>query len=109
MYLFFILIISAIFEHVGAQRNSPSQQPTQPIYGDSIDSVGLSPTAAQAVMGALIFAIFVGMLSSFQSPEVLFLGAVCVALVLQIITLSDALSGKIRLRNKYSPMNNEIY
>lgn len=63
------------------------------IYGKYPD-LDLSPLTQQIIVGVLTILLFVGMAIELLSPEVLFLIAVTIVLICQIITLQDALSGK---------------
>ena len=91
----FIVLLLLINNVNGAKKpsSSPTQRPSQQIYGDSIDPVGLSSEAQQAILGVMTIGLFAGMLFEFKPPEILFLGAVMVCTILQILTLSQALSG----------------
>lgn len=96
MIIFILWILTFLFDAADATREPtryPTQRPSEPIYGDFVDSVGLSSTAAQVIMAVLIVLLFAGMIFDVQAPEILFLGAVCVTFILQIVTLDEALSG----------------
>lgn len=76
---------------VGAMM--PSLAAAGGIYGE-YDDIQMTDKEKQGVVGALTILIFILMASEVTGPEVLFLIALMVVTLLQIITLQDALSGK---------------
>ena len=66
-----------------------------PIYGEDSKPVGLTEDAAQSIVGVLTIMIFVLMAAELCTPEVLLLTSLIICLLLQILTLPEALSGKI--------------
>jgi len=64
-----------------------------PIYGEDSKPVGLTEDAAQSIVGVLTIMIFVLMAAELCTPEVLLLSALIICLLLQILTLPEALSG----------------
>jgi hypothetical protein len=71
------------------------------IYGEH-DPIELTEDEAQGVVGALTIMLFLLMATEITGPEVLFLIALMIVTLLQIISLSDALSGE---NNHYSCNN----
>lgn len=69
-----------------------SKKPT-PIYGKDSEPVGLTEEQQQIVVGILTILIFVFMALEWFTPEVLLLSALIITLLLQILTLPEALSG----------------
>lgn len=65
-----------------------------PIYGEGSKPVGLSKDAAQCVVGVLILTIFALMAMELCTPQVLLLSSLIICLLLQILTLTEALAGK---------------
>lgn len=64
-----------------------------PIYGEDSKPVGLTEDAAQSIVGVLTIMIFVLMAMELCTPEVLLLSSLIICLLLQILTLPEALSG----------------
>lgn len=64
-----------------------------PIYGEDSKPVGLTQDAAQIIVGVLTVMIFVLMATELFTPEVLLLTSLIICLLLQILTLPEALSG----------------
>ena len=77
----------------------PSSKPAKParklihIYGDE-DPVDLTDTEKQWIVGSLTVALLVLMAFDFTGPEILFLIALMVCCLTQILTISETLSGK---------------
>lgn len=67
------------------------------IYGEDAEPVGLSVNDSQIVVGVLTILIFVFMALEWFTPEVLLLTALIITLLLEILTLPEALSGKYTL------------
>lgn len=76
---------------VGAMM--PSLAAAGGIYGE-YDDIEMTDKEKQGVVGALTILIFILMATEITGPEVLFLIALMIVTLLQIITLQDALSGK---------------
>lgn len=72
----------------------PSREPTKAahIYGQ-FDRIQLDSVTQQAIVAALTIALFLCMAFEFQAPEILFLIALMVVTLSQILTMSEALSG----------------
>ena len=64
------------------------------IYGEDAKPVGLSVDDSQIVVGVLTVLIFVFMALEWFTPEVLLLTSLIIVLLLEILTLPEALSGK---------------
>lgn len=69
------------------------------IYGEDAKPVGLSQDDSQIVVGVLTILIFVFMALEWFTPEVLLLSSLIITLLLEILTLPEALSGKLSLIN----------
>ena len=81
----------------------PSRKPTnQPIhiYGDE-DPVFLTDGEKQAIVASLTIALLVLMAFDFTGPEVLFLIALMVCCLTQILTMAETLSGKMYINILY--------
>lgn len=63
------------------------------IYGEDAKPVGLTEDSSQIVVGVLTIMIFVLMALEWVTPEVLLLTALIITLLLEILTLPEALSG----------------
>lgn len=63
------------------------------IYGEDAKPVGLSQDASQIIVGVLTLLIFVFMALEWFTPEVLLLSSLIITLLLEILTLPEALSG----------------
>lgn len=63
------------------------------IYGD-YDPIELTQTAQQVIVGVLTILLFICMAMELTGPEVLFLIALMIVTLAQILTISDALSGE---------------
>jgi hypothetical protein len=64
------------------------------IYGDHEPEDKLDPQQQQAVVGTLTCLIFILMATEITSPEVLFLIALCIVIMCEIITLKEGLDGE---------------
>lgn len=62
------------------------------IYGDQ-PNVGMSIEAQQSLVGALTIILFVLMAVEFLSPEILFLIALMILCLAQVLNITDTLSG----------------
>lgn len=74
----------------------PSRKPTNKpvhIYGDE-DPVFLSTEEKQGIVATLTILLFILMALDFTGPEVLFLIALMILCLCQILTLTETLSGK---------------
>eukprot|EP01035_Chromulina_nebulosa_P020826 gene20826-26994_t len=74
---------------------APSKKPVAPIpniYGKH-EMIVLSPDEQQGLVGALTILLFILMACEITGPEVLFLIALMIVTLAQILTLTDALSG----------------
>ena len=80
-----------------------------PIYGKNSEPVGLTEEQQQIVVGVLTILIFVFMALEWFTPEVLLLSALIITLLLQILTLPDALSGMHSVINQPSFMCTVLY
>lgn len=67
------------------------------IYGEDAKPVGLTEDSAQIIVGLLTIAIFVLMALEWFTPEVLLLSSLIIVLLLEILTLPQALSGNMQL------------
>jgi hypothetical protein len=76
----------------------PSNKPVH-IYGDE-KPIFLSENEQQGLVGALTILIFILMACEITGPEVLFLIALMICCLAQILTLPETLSGKHFCQNK---------
>ena len=74
------------------KTGKPSRQPTKSIYMDN-PSIMMSTTAKQAIVGTLTILLFVLMALEFLAPEVLFMIALIITMLCQILTIQETLSG----------------
>lgn len=63
------------------------------IYGEDAKGVGLTLDSQQIIVGILVILIIVLMAVEIFAPEVLLFGALVICLLLEILTLPEALSG----------------
>ena len=74
---------------------APTKKPVAPIpniYGEN-EMIKLPSDVQQGIVGALTILLFILMATEITGPEVLFLIALMVVTLAQILTLSEALSG----------------
>ena len=74
--------------------NKPTVKATAFIYGNGVPSVQLSEKDQQIMCGVMTILLFVFMALELLSPEVLFLLALIVLMLTQVLTLTETLSGK---------------
>ena len=72
------------------------------IYGDHASDEPLPETAQQAIVGTLTILLFVFMAMELTSPEVLFLIALIIVILCEILTIKEGLAGKLFLRISYT-------
>lgn len=80
---------------------TPSKKPVAPIpniYGKN-DMIMLSKDEQQGIVGALTILLFIFMAMEITGPEVLFLIALMIVTLAQILTLTDALSGMSQVKH----------
>ena len=78
-----------------APTRKPTTKPVAPIpniYGQNT-MITLSPDEQQGLVGALTILLFILMATEITGPEVLFLIALMIVTLAQILTLTEALSG----------------
>ena len=78
-----------------APSRKPTTKPVAPIpniYGKN-QMIALSPDEQQGLVGALTILLFILMAMEITGPEVLFLIALMIVTLAQILTLTEALSG----------------
>lgn len=66
---------------------------TKSIYGDHAPEEPLPETAQQAIVGTLTILLFVLMAMELTSPEVLFLIALIIVILCEILTIKEGLAG----------------
>jgi hypothetical protein len=71
----------------------PTLFPTISIYQNN-ESVNIPQVGQQAIVGALTILLFILMALEFLSPEVLFMIALIIVMLCQILTLGETLSGE---------------
>ncbi len=71
----------------------PTRVPTISIYLEN-ESVYISQTGQQAIVGTLTIMLFILMALEFLSPEILFMIALIIVMLCQILTMAETLSGK---------------
>ncbi len=64
------------------------------IYGDHAPEKKLTPEEQQAIVATLTILLFVLMAMEITSPEVLFLIALIIVIMCEILTLKEGLAGK---------------
>jgi hypothetical protein len=69
-----------------------------PIYGEDSKPVGLTIEGQKVIVGILTILIFVFMALEWFTPEVLLFSSLIICLLLQILTLPEALSGMLSAR-----------
>lgn len=95
-----LVVVGACLSYVVDGASAPPS-----IYGEDAKGVGLTMEGAQIVVGLLIFFIFAFLAAEKYSPQVLLLSALIITLLLEILTLPEALSGMCCLRHQYSCAN----
>lgn len=81
--LFTLVILAGLF--AGVYCNG--------IYGEDAKPVGLTQNSAQIIVGILIISIFTLLALEYFTPEVLLLSSLIIVLLLEILTLPQALEG----------------
>ncbi len=81
--------ITLLFSITGAYGATGS------IYGDHAPEEKLPETAQQAIVGTLTILLFVLMALELTSPEVLFLIALIIVILCEILTIKEGLAGMI--------------
>ncbi len=95
----YILLAMGVFNGLVFSQTTtskPTRKPTNKpihIYGNE-EPIFLSENAQQGIVAGLTIALFVLMAMDFTGPEVLFLIALMICCLAQILTLTETLSGK---------------
>lgn len=99
----FLLLLCGLVSVISGQTESTSVEGAQParklaskpthIYGDE-KPVDLGTNEKQGIVAALTILLFVLMALDFTGPEVLFLIALMIVCLCQILTLPETLSGQ---------------
>ena len=75
-------------------KKSPTRAPTQGIYVKN-DNIILKEKTQQDIVAALTVLLFFFMAVEFLSPEILFMIALIIVMLCQILTIGETLSGKL--------------
>lgn len=76
----------------------PTRRPSLHIYGNNYPSTLLTPDTQQAIVGALIIFVFLGMAFEIAQPEILFFVALVFIMLAEILLIGDVLSGAHAIR-----------
>lgn len=101
-----LYVVSTIIIMLGGLVHYVSGADPVPIYGEDSQPVGLTIESQKIIVGILIIMIFALLVMELFKPEVLLFATLIVCIVLQILTLPEALSGNT-FTNRFSSCPND--